>query len=293
MLAKGGNRVLSGGRVEVHLGLLNGPLPQLFAVCLDDTGRLRAGPDLVVPSERSADGAVEVVDGAVRIDPTRVDPGIARVVAVVSAGDRGFAGTEIRTVVRDDGEEIVAVSSGFSAETLVMAVELYRHQDRWKIRHLGEGYANGIVGLAHDIGLSLPTPPDPGHGSADETTGSAPDFGRPSTPGPTGAPAPTGGDESLSPGSRIAGVLMGLAILLFFGALALISLPESGDSGVKCGTEVMDADDVCVTDHTLRHTRDEQADINERGDFLGLFCFVPLALVGAAIIYGSVKKDPD
>ncbi|MGY0500540.1 TerD family protein [Nocardia sp. FBN12] len=280
--------MLPEGRVEVEPGLLNGSLPQLFAVCLDDTGRLRAAGDLVVPGgERSTDGAVEVEEGAVRVDPNLVDPAIARVVVVVSAGERGFAGREIRTVVRAGSTEIVAVSSGFSAEKLVMPVELYRHQGRWKVRHLGEGYANGIVGLAHDIGLALPAQPDLGPRSANATTGS----GR-STPaaGPAVAPAAPGG-EPQTPGARIAGVLMGLAILLFFGALAFISLPESGDAGVKCGTEVMDADDVCVTDNTVRHNRDEQEDINQRGDFLGLFCFVPLALVGAAVIYGSVKKD--
>ncbi|MCA2208193.1 TerD family protein [Nocardia rosealba] len=287
MLAKGGNCVLSGGRVEVRVGVVDGPPPRVLAVGLDVNGRLRDGRDLVVSgADPSADGAVEVTEESVRIDPALVDPGIARVVVAAATGRQGFAGTEVRSVVRGDGEEFVAVSSGFTAETLVRTVELYRHQGRWKLRHLGDGYADGITGLARDIGLELPPV------SQAQPLTPAP----PAEPMPPMPPVPTArtsaAAERSTPAMRVMGFVIGIAIMVFFGGIAFMGLSED-DSGVRCGTEVMDADDICVTDNSARHNRDEQEDINERGDIFGFLCLVPLALVGGAIAVGSLMKDPD
>ncbi|TDP41642.1 stress response protein SCP2 [Nocardia ignorata] len=287
LLAKGGNCVLSGGRVEVRVGVVDGPPPRVLAVGLDANGRLRDGRDLVVPgADPSADGAVEVTEGSVRIDPALVGAGIARVVVAAATGRQGFAGTEVRSVVCGDGEEFVAVSSGFTAETLIRTVELYRHQGRWKLRHLGDGYADGITGLARDIGLELPPAPQ----------------AEPLTPAPQAEPTPpmppvpvaraSAAAERSTPAMRVMGFVIGIAIMVFFGGIAFMGLSED-DSGVRCGTEVMDADDICVTNNSARHNRDEQEDINERGDIFGFLCLVPLALVGGAIAVGSLMKDPD
>lgn len=279
--------MLSGGRVEVRVGVVDGPPPRVLAVGLDVNGRLRDGRDLVVSgADPSADGAVEVTEESVRIDPALVDPGIARVVVAAATGRQGFAGTEVRSVVRGDGEEFVAVSSGFTAETLVRTVELYRHQGRWKLRHLGDGYADGITGLARDIGLELPPV------SQAQPLTPAP----PAEPMPPMPPVPTArtsaAAERSTPAMRVMGFVIGIAIMVFFGGIAFMGLSED-DSGVRCGTEVMDADDICVTDNSARHNRDEQEDINERGDIFGFLCLVPLALVGGAIAVGSLMKDPD
>ncbi|WP_181696891.1 TerD family protein [Nocardia sp. GTS18] len=287
MLAKGGNCVLSGGRVEIRVGVVDGPPPRVLAVGLDVNGRLRDGRDLVVSgADPSADGAVEVTEDSVRIDPALVDPGIARVVVAAATGRQGFAGTEVRSVVRGDGEEFVAVSSGFTAETLVRTVELYRHQGRWKLRHLGDGYADGITGLARDIGLELPPV------SQAQPLTPAP----PAEPMPPMPPDPTArtsaAAERSTPAMRVMGFVIGIAIMVFFGGIAFMGLSED-DSGVRCGTEVMDADDICVTNNSARHNRDEQEDINERGNIFGFLCLVPLALVGGAIAVGSLMKDPD
>ncbi len=279
--------MLSGGRVEIRVGVVDGPPPRVLAVGLDVNGRLRDGRDLVVSgADPSADGAVEVTEDSVRIDPALVDPGIARVVVAAATGRQGFAGTEVRSVVRGDGEEFVAVSSGFTAETLVRTVELYRHQGRWKLRHLGDGYADGITGLARDIGLELPPV------SQAQPLTPAP----PAEPMPPMPPDPTArtsaAAERSTPAMRVMGFVIGIAIMVFFGGIAFMGLSED-DSGVRCGTEVMDADDICVTNNSARHNRDEQEDINERGNIFGFLCLVPLALVGGAIAVGSLMKDPD
>ncbi|NKX89468.1 TerD family protein [Nocardia coubleae] len=296
MLAKGGNCVLSGGRVEVRVGVVDGPPPRVLAVGLDANGRLRDGRDLVVPgADPSADGAVEVTEGSVRIDPALVDAGIARVVVAAATGRQGFAGSEVRSVVSGDGEEFVAVSSGFTAETLIRTVELYRHQGRWKLRHLGDGYADGITGLARDIGLELP--PTPQANPLTPAPRAEPMPPRPQAePMPPMPPVPaaraSAAAEKSTPAMRVMGFVIGIAIMVFFGGIAFMSLSED-DSGVRCGTEVMDADDICVTNNSARHNRDEQEDINERGDIFGFLCLVPLALVGGAIAVGSLMKDPD
>ncbi|KAF0847754.1 stress response protein SCP2 [Nocardia caishijiensis] len=288
--------MLPGGRVEVRVGVVDGPVPRVLAVGLDDNGRLRDGRDLVVPgADRSADGAVEVTEGSVRIDPALVDAGIARVVVAAATGRQGFAGTEVRSVVHGDGAEFIAVSSGFTAETLVRTVELYRHQGRWKLRHLGDGYADGITGLARDIGLELPPQAEP----PTRAEPSRPTRAEPSAPRPQIEPMPpvraagsSAAAERSTPAMRVMGFVIGIAIMLFFGGIAFMSMNED-DAGVRCGTETMKADDICVTNNSARHTRDEQEDINERGDLLGFLCLVPLALVGGVIAVGSLMKDPD
>ncbi|GAB4098415.1 TerD family protein [Sinomonas halotolerans] len=37
----------------------------------------------------------------------------------------------------------------------MMFGELYRHRDDWKFRALGQGYENGLAGVAQDFGLAL------------------------------------------------------------------------------------------------------------------------------------------
>lgn len=52
-------------------------------------------------------------------------------------------------------------------ETALICGELYRRGDGWKFRALGEGYANGLRGLAMDFGITV-----------DESEGALPRFPR-------------------------------------------------------------------------------------------------------------------
>ena len=36
-----------------------------------------------------------------------------------------------------------------------MIAEIYRNQENWKFRAIGQGYSNGLAGLSSDYGVNL------------------------------------------------------------------------------------------------------------------------------------------
>ncbi|KUN87339.1 hypothetical protein AQJ66_10335 [Streptomyces bungoensis] len=57
-------------------------------------------------------------------------------------------------VTGPDGTEIARFTlTGLDAESAVVALEVYRRQDAWKVRAVGQGYAGGLAALFADQGL--------------------------------------------------------------------------------------------------------------------------------------------
>jgi len=75
-----------------------------------------------------------------------------------------------------DGTEVVRAPLGEGAgpETAIVLGELYRHQRGWKFRAVGQGYVDGLAGLAADVGAGTGAGPGPGPGpGAGQGSGSA------------------------------------------------------------------------------------------------------------------------
>jgi tellurium resistance protein TerD len=47
------------------------------------------------------------------------------------------------------------LAAGLDGETAMTLGEVYRHQGEWKFKVLGQGYKNGVRGIAADYGLAL------------------------------------------------------------------------------------------------------------------------------------------
>jgi tellurium resistance protein TerD len=47
------------------------------------------------------------------------------------------------------------LSEDASTETAMIFGELYRHGGDWKFRAVGQGYASGLAGIAHDFGVNV------------------------------------------------------------------------------------------------------------------------------------------
>jgi tellurium resistance protein TerD len=65
---------------------------------------------------------------------------------------------EIRVLNLAGGTELVRsenLAQGLTTETGLALGEMYRHQRDWKFRVLGDGYTDGISGLARDFGINL------------------------------------------------------------------------------------------------------------------------------------------
>jgi stress response protein SCP2 len=150
--------------------------------------------------KRDAEGLTDTI----QTDLTALSPEVSRVLLVASADDAPFDQVQaLRILLYDAGSyggEPLAffdVRPETGAETALICGELYRRADAWKFRALGEGYANGLVGLATDFGISVDdSESSQGSQEAVQETGAAPlptpEAHPTSVPSPAAAPAATG-----------------------------------------------------------------------------------------------------
>jgi tellurium resistance protein TerD len=63
----------------------------------------------------------------------------------------------IRVVNQDGGAELTRydLTEDASTETAMIFGELYRANDEWKFRAVGQGYASGLAGIARDYGVNI------------------------------------------------------------------------------------------------------------------------------------------
>jgi len=110
-------------------------------------------------------GEGEGDDEALEVDLLTVPPECQKIVFAVSiheaeARRQSFGqvvGAFIRLVNRADGSEVLRydLSEDASTETAMVFGEVYRHQGEWKFRAVGQGYANGLRGIAQDFGVNV------------------------------------------------------------------------------------------------------------------------------------------
>ncbi|GHJ37913.1 TerD family protein [Streptomyces sp. TS71-3] len=253
-MLKGSNVPLEASAVRAVLRWSPGrsvPDVDASALLLGSNGKVGSDEDFVFYNQpRHPSGAVwrlgkkrdaEGLTDTIQTDLTGVAPEVSRVLMVASTDDIPFehVGT-LRIVIYDAASPAGEALAHFDvrpetgSETALICGELYRRGDAWKFRALGEGYTNGLIGLATDFGISVddvetePAPeaeeaspepepeptatvtpssaaptevqaqPQPGYGypPAAATQAAAPAYGY---PGPPAAAAPT---QAVPPGPR-------------------------------------------------------------------------------------------
>ncbi|MEU6861916.1 TerD family protein [Streptomyces sp. NPDC046876] len=163
-LVRGQNHPLSLSRVEIRVSAGTDVLA--LACACDDEGRL-TGPDaLAHPAAPALPGFT--VPGAAAgehrfaVDLDAVGPAVqqVRVVLVLPPGGPARFGAvpAPRLAVADpEGAELAGYTlTGLDAETALVSLELYRRQGTWKVRAVGQGYADGLAALLADAGLGAP-----------------------------------------------------------------------------------------------------------------------------------------
>lgn len=158
------------------------------ALLLGLDGRVRSDEDFVFYNQpRHPSGKVwrlgkkRVADGltdTIQTDLAGVESGVGRILLVASADGVTFDRVRaLRILLYDaqaaDGEALASfdIKPETGQETALICGELYRRGDGWKFRALGEGYSNGLEGLATDFGISVEEPQEP---DAADTTQQAP-----------------------------------------------------------------------------------------------------------------------
>ncbi|MFD7293225.1 TerD family protein [Streptomyces sp. NPDC059897] len=150
------------------------------ALLLTAEGRVRSDEDFVFYNQpRHPDGAVwrlgqkRVADGmtdTVQADLSGVSAEITRILVTASTDPDATPFENVRSLrlsVHDAGSEAAEPLAYFDikpetgAETALICGELYRRGDGWRLRAVGEGYSDGLVGLATDFGISVDESAEP------------------------------------------------------------------------------------------------------------------------------------
>ncbi|THA46769.1 TerD family protein [Streptomyces sp. A1136] len=161
-LVRGQNHPLSRHRVEIGV---TADTPVLALVSTgDDEGRMPGPEALAHPGTRALPGLEVPGASADRhrfpLDLDAVGAAVHRVrlvLALPRGGPARFGAVPAPHVVvaGADGVEVAAYTvTGLDSETAVVALELYRRQGAWKVRAVGQGYADGLEALLADAGLA-------------------------------------------------------------------------------------------------------------------------------------------
>jgi tellurium resistance protein TerD len=110
-------------------------------------------------------GEGEGDDETINVDLSTVPGEVEKIVFPVSiydapARNQSFGQVRnayIRVVNRGNDAEIARydLTEEASAETAMIFGELYRYGGEWKFRAVGQGYANGLAGIARDYGVNV------------------------------------------------------------------------------------------------------------------------------------------
>ncbi|MBD0743630.1 TerD family protein [Streptomyces sp. CBMA152] len=162
-------------------------------------GKVRSDDDFIFYNQPSGPGVTHRSGGgsapdAIVVDTSTVPPGIEKIVVTASpdAAGQTFQGIEPTATLRnaDDGSVIATFTPPqLGSETALVVMEVYLRGGAWKARAVGQGYANGLAGIATDFGVSVEEEPAaaPAPAAAPVAPVAAPPM--PSAP-PTPVPAP-------------------------------------------------------------------------------------------------------
>ncbi|QYX75461.1 CAP domain-containing protein [Streptomyces akebiae] len=190
------NELVPGGNAPLPSGTLTIRVPGPFdvsALITDDSGRVRGDADFVFYNQPTAPGA-RLTGDTLTVDPAGLRAGATRLTLAISPADPdtplGHLPAPTLLVTTADGRPIARFTPPRpTRESVLLLAELYRKGQGWKVRALGQGYADGLAGVARDFGVDV---------QEEETPARAPLQGRGAV---THAAPPRGRDKPPSAGA--------------------------------------------------------------------------------------------
>ncbi|NEB94793.1 TerD family protein [Streptomyces bauhiniae] len=206
-MTPGSNVPLPSARVTVDVAA---PVRlEVSGLLLTADGKVRSDDDFIFYNQPAGPGVTYRSGGgsapdSITVDTGAVPPDIEKIVVTASpdAAGQTFQGIEPTATIRDaDGGAVVAsfTPPGLGAETALVVVEIYRRNGQWKARAVGQGYANGLAGIATDFGVTVEEPAQPAP-APQQPVAAPPVPQTPPTPQAPPAPAPGAGKINLDKG---------------------------------------------------------------------------------------------
>ena len=135
---------------------LGGPF-DLSALVLNASGTVAGDADMVFYNQPDAPG-VRLRAGRLTVTPERLRRGADRVVVVASPEDTGSAVGVLPPLLLTDARERPFArfrTPPMRRETVALLAEVYQRAGAWRVRAVGQGYADGLAGLARDFGVDV------------------------------------------------------------------------------------------------------------------------------------------
>ncbi|MER6222988.1 TerD family protein [Streptomyces sp. 900105755] len=185
---------------------------------LTGDGKVRSDDDFIFYNQPGGPGVTYRSGGgtapdAITVDTAAVPPGIEKIVVTASpdAAGQTFQGIEPTATIRnaDDGSVLATFTPPqLGTETALVVVEIYLRNGAWKARAVGQGYANGLAGIATDFGVTVEEPaPAPAQTPAAQPAPVPAPAAQPAAPAappappvPSAPPAPGAGKINLDKG---------------------------------------------------------------------------------------------
>ncbi|WP_351225268.1 TerD family protein [Streptomyces sp. NPDC002133] len=166
-MTPGSNIPLTTARVAVDVAA---PVRlDVSGLLLTADGKVRSDDDFIFYNQPAGPGVTHRSGGgaapdAIIVDTASVPPGIEKIVVTASpdAAGQTFQGIEPTATIRNaDDSSVLATFTPprLGAETALVIVEIYLRNGAWKARAVGQGYANGLAGIATDFGVSVEEEP--------------------------------------------------------------------------------------------------------------------------------------
>ncbi|MBJ6638183.1 TerD family protein [Streptomyces sp. DHE7-1] len=247
-MTPGSNIPLSAARVTVDVAA---PVRlDVSGLLLTADGKVRSDDDFIFYNQPGGPGVTYRSGGgaapdAIEVDTAAVPPEIEKIVVTASpdAAGQTFQGIEPTATVRDAaGGSVLATFTPprLGSETALVVMEIYRRNGQWKARAVGQGYADGLAGIATDFGVTVEepaaapaappaaapvAPPQP---PAAPPAPAAPAAQAPSTPPPAPAAAPAPGSGKINLDKGRVSLQKNQTVSLVKGGRPLLSLVQMG-----------------------------------------------------------------
>ncbi|MER5890076.1 TerD family protein [Streptomyces sp. NPDC001941] len=195
-MTPGSNIPLSTPRVTVDV---TAPVRlDVSGLLLTGDGKVRSDDDFIFYNQPTGPGVSHRSGGgtapdAITVDTAAVPAGIEKIVVTASpdAAGQTFQGIEPTATIRDadTGAALATFTPPrLGAETALVVVEIYLRGGAWKARAVGQGYANGLAGIATDFGVTVEEEPAAAPAPAPQAP-AAPVAAPPAPAAPPAAPA--------------------------------------------------------------------------------------------------------
>ncbi len=138
------------------------------ALLVAGSGKVRSDADFIFYNAPSGPGVryLPAAQGprgvdAVTVDTAAVPEQVERVVVTASldgSGPRTFsqAGSMVVTVLDASGADAVRFAlTGLTSEQALICLEVYRRNGTWKVRAVGQGFDDGLAGIAIEFGVDV------------------------------------------------------------------------------------------------------------------------------------------